>query len=129
MIAYYKGNLSPVTARREYMRVYKVKKIKDCPSRSCIVRWVKVWNETASHHRKKPAVRAKRPETIEAETLIAAVLREDPLISIRKCAAATGQAQSTTRRIMNDLKENDKEIRRKVHVAEKKRAGGRSYWA
>lgn len=110
------------------MRIYKVKNIKDCPSERQITSWANAFRDTGSLEKKKRELRPKKPETIESEKKIAKLLKEDPLISIRKCARATDTAQSTTAYIMKDLKENDKEIRRKVHLAEKKRAGGVVCW-
>lgn len=110
------------------MRIYKVKNIKDCPSERQITSWANAFRDTGSLEKKKREPRPKKPKTIESEKKIANLLKEDPLISIRKCARATDTAQSTTAYIMKDLKENDKEIRRKVHLAEKKRAGGVVCW-
>lgn len=103
--AFLKGGESYVVARRQFCSHYNIRRLRDGPSENLIRKWVINFRATGSainQPRPGPSRTSRTEETINE---VAASVRRNPRLSIRKRAAALNVTKSTVERILKrDLK-------------------------
>lgn len=88
------------------------------PSTSQISRWAANFRETGSVERKK-YVRSvpKSAKRLAAEKKIAKILAKDPGRWTRKIAAASGVSFTTTKRIIQEMTDQDPKLKKRIQDA------------